>query len=126
MAKKKRATREEIAGCFEDSLSELESVVTELESGELSLADALARYEHGVKHLTMCQRLLERAERRIELLSGVDANGNPITRPFDDAESASLEEKAHSRGQRRSSDSKRSTGKISATGHNVDEPPRLF
>jgi exodeoxyribonuclease VII small subunit len=126
MAKKKRATQEDVAECFEDSLTELEAVVADLESGELSLADALARYELGVKHLSLCQRLLERAERRIELLSGVDANGNPVTRPFDDAEAASLEEKAQSRGQRRTSDATGPTGKTSTAGNNVDDLPRLF
>jgi exodeoxyribonuclease VII small subunit len=126
MAKKKRISREEIAACFEDALAELEAIVADLEGGELSLADALARYELGVKHLSTCQRLLERAERRIELLSGVDAHGNPITRPFDDVEAASLEEKAQSRGQRRTSDTKRASGKTSAAGNNVDDPRQLF
>jgi exodeoxyribonuclease VII small subunit len=104
----------------------LESIVAELESGSLPLAEALARYEHGVQHLSHCQRLLERAERRIELLSGVDASGNPITRPFDDAEAASLEEKAQSRGQRRTSDAKRPTSKGGDPDENMDVAPRLF
>jgi exodeoxyribonuclease VII small subunit len=126
MAKKKKLARAESSESFEVSLAELESIVAELESGSLPLADALARYEVGVKHLSMCQRLLERAERRIELLSGVDANGNPITRPFDDAETASLEEKAQSRGKRRTSDAKRSTSKDVAHDENMDVAPRLF
>jgi exodeoxyribonuclease VII small subunit len=126
MAKKKRTSRDDFAECFEDSLAELESVVEQLENGSLSLADALARYEQGVKHLSACQRMLERAERRIELLCGVDANGNPITRPFDDEEAASLEEKARSRGQRRTSGSKPSTVKEGADDDPMDELPRLF
>ena len=71
---------------FEESLDELEKIVAELESGKLGLSDALARYEQGVKHLKACQQLLERAERKIELLSGVDADGNPITQPFDEGD----------------------------------------
>jgi exodeoxyribonuclease VII small subunit len=126
MAKKKRHVRDELAECFEDSLAELESIVALLESGSLSLADALARYEQGVKHLSTCQRMLERAERRIELLSGVDANGNPLTKPFDDAEISSLEDQAKSRSQRRTGDSKPSTRKVGATDQNVDDLPRLF
>ncbi len=55
----------------------------------------------GVKLLRRCYELLERAERRIELLSGVDAEGNPITTPLDDS-SLSLDEKARNRGRRRS------------------------
>ena len=57
------------------------------------LSDALARYEEGVKHLKGCQQLLETAERKIELLSGVDAEGNPITKPFEEGEVDSLEGK---------------------------------
>src|SRR5215470_5717111 len=78
MSKKKSSPREECASSFEDSLKELEKIVGELESGKLGLSDALARYEEGVKHLKGCQQLLEMAERKIELLSGVDADGNPI------------------------------------------------
>ena len=68
---------------FEESLAELESVVHDLEEGELGLADALARYEQGVKHLKRCYELLEQAERKIELLTGVAEDGTPITQPLD-------------------------------------------
>ncbi len=42
-------------------------------------------YEEGVKLLRQSYDLLQRAERKIELLSGVDAEGNPVTQPFDDS-----------------------------------------
>jgi exodeoxyribonuclease VII small subunit len=126
MAKRKRTEQGEIAECFEDSLAELESIVGQLESGALSLSDAIARYEQGVKHLKTCQKILERAERRIELLSGVDAGGNPITQPFDDEAIDSLEEKANARGRRRTSNPKRPTGKTGVSGKNVDDAGRLF
>ena len=64
-------------------MSELEQIVRQLEEGQLGLADSLARYEQGVKRLKECYQLLERAERRIELLERVDADGEPVTRPFD-------------------------------------------
>lgn len=85
---------------FEQALAQLETIVHELEEGEIGLAEALDRYEQGIRLLKQCYGLLERAERRIELLSGVDAAGNPITQPFSD-DSLSLEEKAQSRGRRR-------------------------
>src|SRR5262245_42852353 len=106
MGKKRPTPREECAASFEESLEELEKIVAELESGKLGLSEALARYELGVKHLQGCQQLLERAERKIELLSGVDAEGNPITQPFDEGDVDSLEAKAASRGQRRTSNAK--------------------
>ncbi len=111
---------------FEDCLGELEEIVAELESGKLGLSDALSRYELGVKHLKSCHQLLERVERKIELLSGMDAEGNPITQPFDEGEHASLEEKAAARGRRRTSDTTAASGKRKPTGADMDDPHRLF
>ncbi len=80
----------------------LEKVVRQLEEGRLGLSESLECYEHGVKHLKQCYQALEAAERKIELLAGVDAEGNPISEPFDEGE-MSLDEKASSRSKRRSS-----------------------
>src|SRR5689334_6899693 len=132
MAKKKstsresRDEREECAASFEQSLEELEKIVAELESGKLGLSDALARYEEGVKHLKGCQKLLEMAERKIELLSGVDADGNPITEAFEEGEIDTLEAKSASRGQRRTTVAKATSVKITMRGNDIDEVPRLF
>lgn len=86
---------------FEQALVQLEQIVHQLEDGEVGLAEALSHYEQGVKLLKQCYGLLQRAERRIELLSGVDADGNPVTGPFDDEASLALEEQAQSSGRRR-------------------------
>ena len=126
MAKKKPTPRDECANTFEESLEELEKIVADLESGKLGLADALERYEQGVKHLKGCQQLLERAERKIELLSGVDADGNPISKPFDEAGEINLEEKAATRGQRRTAVTKSSPVRISVRNNDIDDPNRLF
>src|SRR6185312_15429687 len=126
MGKKKQTTREECASSFEDSLGELEKIVAELEGGKLGLSDALARYEEGIKHLKGCQQLLESAERKIELLSGIDAEGNPITQPFDEGDVDSIEGKAASRGARRTSVSKSTSVRITMRDNDIDEPPRLF
>jgi exodeoxyribonuclease VII small subunit len=126
MSKKKLSPRDECASSFEDSLKELEKIVAELESGKLGLSDALARYEEGVKHLKGCQQLLEMAERKIELLSGVDADGNPITERFEETDSESLEEKAAGRSVRRTSVAKSTSVRITMQGDDIDEVPRLF
>lgn len=86
---------------FEQGLAELEAIVHRLEEGEAPLAQALADYEAGVGLLKHCFELLETAERRIELLRGLDADGEPATETFDDT-ALSLEEKAQARGKRRS------------------------
>lgn len=85
---------------FEQALEQLEVIVHQLEEGEIGLAQALGHYEKGIGLLKQCYGLLERAERRIELLSGVDAAGNPVTEPFAD-EASSLEEKSQNRSRRR-------------------------
>lgn len=93
---------------FEQALAAIESIVRELEEGRLGLDESLARYERGVGLLRRCHEQLRQAERRIELLSGVDAEGNPMTTPLDDA-ATSLEEKAQQRGKRRSAAGPRKT-----------------
>lgn len=67
---------------FEAALASLEAIVHDLEDGDLGLAEALARYEAGIKHLRHCYDLLEQAERKIELLTGIDAEGRAKTVPF--------------------------------------------
>ena len=78
---------------FETALQRLEEIVHLLEEGEIGLDEALARYEEGVGLLRHAHQALGRAERRIELLSGVDAEGNPVTRPLEDVSTLSLDEK---------------------------------
>jgi len=126
MVMKKRNTSEEHLPSFEESLEALEKIVAELESGKLGLSEALARFEEGMKHLRSCQQLLEQAERKIELLSGVDADGNPVTQPFVESESDSLEEKAASRAKRRTTISKATASEITVRGDDVDDSATLF
>ncbi|HVW35686.1 MAG TPA: exodeoxyribonuclease VII small subunit [Pirellulales bacterium] len=87
---------------FEQALVQLEQIVRQLEDGEIGLAESLSHYEQGVKLLKQCYGLLERAERRIELVSGVDAEGNPVVAPFDDESTLALEERSQPRNRRRS------------------------
>lgn len=70
------------APSFEESLQQLQAIVAELESGTLSLEAALARFEQGVKFVQACHQLLSGAEQRIELLTGFDRAGQPITTPI--------------------------------------------
>jgi len=68
---------------FEQALTQLERIVANLERGEPELTTALAKYEKGVRLLTLCHRLLDQAEQSVALLTGVDDQGNPLTVPFD-------------------------------------------
>ena len=53
---------------FESSLSSLEQIVTQLESGDLPLERALELFEEGVGLARRCQSQLEDAERKVEML----------------------------------------------------------
>jgi len=81
---------------FEEAIERLEAIVRQLEEGEIGLNEALQQYEKGVTLLRRCYDLLEGAERRIELLSGIDAEGNPVSTPMDDP-SASPNDRAPGR-----------------------------
>lgn len=106
---------------FELALARLEGIVAQLEDGKVGLAEALAVYEEGVKHLRECHELLEKAERKIELLTGVDAQGNPVVRPFEEQEAgASLEKKGASRSRKRSAPAEEKSA------DDVDDLGRLF
>ena len=53
---------------FEAALQKLESIVDKLESGEMSLEDALKQYEEGVRMADLCSKRLNEAEKKIEML----------------------------------------------------------
>jgi exodeoxyribonuclease VII small subunit len=53
---------------FESALDELEQVVEQLESGELSLEDSLGAFEKGVGLVRLCNQKLSEAEKKIEML----------------------------------------------------------
>ena len=109
---------------FEEALSQLDAIVQELEEGQIGLAQGLTRYEEGVKLLKQCYQLLEHAQRRIELLSRVDPDGRVHSEPFDEGV-LSLEEKAQTRGRRRSSEKNRDPNDLPAQDE-IDETGRLF
>ena len=111
-------------------MAEVETIVAKLESGEAGLTESLEQYEIGVKRLKECHALLSEAERKITLLSGFDANGNPVTEPFESDENESLEEKQAARSGRRSSGGggkpRKKPTKEAQKDSGVDGPPGLF
>ena len=67
---------------FEKSLLRLEDVVRRLESPQLSLDDAMKLFEEGVQLSRECQKQLEEAEGRVEILLK-KADGKLAAEPFD-------------------------------------------
>ncbi|MFT7639175.1 MAG: exodeoxyribonuclease VII small subunit [Pirellulaceae bacterium] len=125
MAKKKVRTETD-APSFEDARDEVERIVRELEDGKLGLSDSLQSYEQGIRHLKLCYQILDRAERKIETLVRLGEDGIAQTANFDD-EHLSLEEKAETRGRRRSA-SPKSTPNTGVDGgdDSIDDGRSLF
>ena len=67
---------------FEKSLARLEEVVRRLENANLTLDDAMKLFEEGVTLTRDCQKQLEEAESRVEILLK-KADGKLTAVPFD-------------------------------------------
>jgi exodeoxyribonuclease VII small subunit len=68
---------------FEKDLEKLEEIVTALEEGELSLDDAMKRFEEGIKLAKRCEKALSEAEKKIEILTR-NADGDLEAQPFEE------------------------------------------
>ena len=55
---------------FESALAELEKIVARMESGELSLEEALATHKRGLELARLCQKQLEAAQQQVKVLEG--------------------------------------------------------
>ena len=67
---------------FEQSLTELESLVQKLEAGDVPLEEALKTFERGVTLTRQCQTALRAAQQKVEVL--LTKNGAETVEPFDD------------------------------------------
>lgn len=65
---------------FEKAIQRLGEIVDSLEAGEQPLEESIALFEEGMTLAKSSQEILERAERRIEELLGVDSQGRPVVR----------------------------------------------
>lgn len=59
-------SKPEATPTFEQKLAELESLVEQLESGELELADSLERFKAGIELSRQCREQLEQARRTVD------------------------------------------------------------
>jgi exodeoxyribonuclease VII small subunit len=69
---------------FETALEDLEQVVEQLDSGELSLEDSLAAFEKGVGLVKFCNDKLNEVEKKVELLIK-DKDGKLQLKAFEDS-----------------------------------------
>ncbi len=66
---------------FEQSLAALETLVNQMEQGEMSLEQSLEAFEQGVQLTRECQQRLEQAEQRVQVL--LEQNGRVQAKPLD-------------------------------------------
>lgn len=67
---------------LEKSLADLETLVEELESGDLPLDKAMKKFEEGIKLTRGCQAALKDAEQKVEILLK-SAGGEESMESFD-------------------------------------------
>ena len=65
---KKDENKENREPSFEETLSELEDIVTELESGDVNLQELMEKYSRGLALSQKCMKSLDRAEKTMDLM----------------------------------------------------------
>lgn len=66
---------------FETSLKELDTIVTKMEQGDLDLEKSLQQFEQGVAIIRECQKALQKAEQKVQIL--VEKNQKLALEEFD-------------------------------------------
>ncbi|MEM1262240.1 MAG: exodeoxyribonuclease VII small subunit [Pseudomonadota bacterium] len=81
MAAKSTKKKSESEPSLDESLAELEKLVETLEDGDLTLDEAMQRFEQGIELTRRCQAALAAAEQKVEILmqkAGSDADVEPF------------------------------------------------
>jgi exodeoxyribonuclease VII small subunit len=63
-----KAEQSEFFSNFEKSLQELNSIVDEMERGDLALERAMTLFERAMKLLHECHKTIEKAEQKVQIL----------------------------------------------------------
>lgn len=54
---------------FESAISELESLVEQMEQGDITLEQSLKNFERGIELTRSCQKALQEAEQKVQILT---------------------------------------------------------
>lgn len=68
---------------FEDAMKKLEGIVERMEKGEMPLNESLKLFEEGVKLTRFCSQELQKAEKKVELLTK-NIEGKLVAVPFEE------------------------------------------
>jgi len=72
-----------LAEKFEDAMKKLEGIVERMEKGDMFLNESLKLFEEGVKLTRFCSQELQKAEKRVELLTK-NIEGKLVAVPFEE------------------------------------------
>ncbi len=68
---------------FEKKLHRLDKIVENMESGDLSLEEALKDFEEGVRISKECYQQLDEAEQKVKVLLNISEDGTQETKNFE-------------------------------------------
>jgi len=68
---------------FEEALTRLEEIVEKLEDGDLPLDESLSAFEEGIRLSRICAKLLNEAERKVEILTKGE-DDQLIAKPYEE------------------------------------------
>ncbi len=69
---------------FEQALARLEQLVTAIEQGKVSLEESIDKYAEGVELVKQCRAILDRAEKKIQLLGRGEGGQLEVTGEMDE------------------------------------------
>jgi len=69
---------------FEEAMERLETLVSQMESGSLSIEASLSSFEEGIRLTRQCQKILQEAEQKVKLLT--EEKGEIVAKPFHENE----------------------------------------
>ncbi len=74
--------RKKNTALFEESLQELEEIVEQMEQGDITLEQSLKAFERGIKLTRTCQKALQEAEQKVQIL--LEKDGQQTLEPYTD------------------------------------------
>lgn len=66
---------------FEKAMTELETIVSDLENGSIELEESIEKYQRGIQLKKHCDQKLKEANMKIDQIE-IDKNGNVTEKPF--------------------------------------------
>lgn len=73
---------------FEEALEKLESIVSQIEEGKVSLEESIDKYAQGIALIKQCRTILDSAEKKIQLLGRGGEDSLEVTGELEDSQEA--------------------------------------